>query len=291
MDRGSAFIVESNDTWVARLMPDGSPDSSFGSDGEVIMDLQAEPSTFLYGDMATAIAMDPAGGLIVASNTFGDQADHGLYRLVRLLPDGTRDMGYGTNGIAEVLSPAFDCEGSWLSVEGDGRALIASRQGLGVRLEKVLPGGMHDTEWGDAGISIIALPALSALTVSGIHPDGQGRPVIGGGVRLAPDEMFDLFAARIGNDAATGIIIPAAMPAMHSWPNPSSGPIWAQVPEGDVSIELFDGMGRRAHGVRVQQRPLNGMVLLDLPSTLAPGNYTLMLEHAGGRSCQQLVRY
>lgn len=74
----------------ARYAVDGSLDTSFGVAGEQRIDLGGQ-------DQANAVAVQPDGKIIIAGRveTAPDFADFGL---ARLLPDGSSDSSFGTNG-------------------------------------------------------------------------------------------------------------------------------------------------------------------------------------------------
>lgn len=102
---------------------------------------------------------------------------------------------------------------------------------------------------------------------------------------------YDLFAARIGNDAVSGIAGTSPMLALRAWPNPCADAIYlAGMPIGTHTLELFDGTGRRiwTQDIRgTEATPFR----LNLPSTLAPGVYTLLLHAAGSRTAVRLVHH
>jgi uncharacterized delta-60 repeat protein len=73
---------------VARYLPDGSPDASFGSRGVVTL-ASAEPA-------GLELAIQPDGGLLVATS------GRGALLIARLSPDGKLDESFGQGGLAPV---------------------------------------------------------------------------------------------------------------------------------------------------------------------------------------------
>jgi uncharacterized delta-60 repeat protein len=76
---------------VARLLADGTLDNSFGSNGAVQVNLGVD-------DWATpSLALQPDGRIVIGSaNNAGNPP---RVKVIRLLPDGTLDPSFGTNGI------------------------------------------------------------------------------------------------------------------------------------------------------------------------------------------------
>jgi uncharacterized delta-60 repeat protein len=81
---------------VARYLPDGKLDSSFGSKGRVVSD---------FGDRGIqAVALQPDGKLLAAGPV---DVNHRLqFGLVRYLMDGTLDPSFGVNGLSTTVVEA-----------------------------------------------------------------------------------------------------------------------------------------------------------------------------------------
>lgn len=100
--RGRVVIVgsanECQDTLVARVLPDGTLDPDFGTEGVVVLDV-APPAAFLCGEIGTAVALQPDGKILVATHgQTGDAPPSPLiladWYLSRLDPDGTLDLAF-----------------------------------------------------------------------------------------------------------------------------------------------------------------------------------------------------
>jgi uncharacterized delta-60 repeat protein len=81
-------------TWDVRfalfqLRPDGSLDSTFGTDGIVVLDI----GEALSGDVATAMALLPGGDVVVAGRTIPWTPK---FVVVRVRSDGTVDESFGS---------------------------------------------------------------------------------------------------------------------------------------------------------------------------------------------------
>jgi uncharacterized delta-60 repeat protein len=109
-------------TLVARVEPDGELDSSFAGDGIVADDFGG------FDDVATSVALDPAGRLVVAINheefLIGRPTER--YAVARYLPDGSLDSTFSGDG---VVGSAFGVneypsEARDVAILPDGRVVV-----------------------------------------------------------------------------------------------------------------------------------------------------------------------
>ncbi|MBK9014069.1 MAG: hypothetical protein IPM82_08240 [Saprospiraceae bacterium] len=105
-------------TAVARFLPDGTPDPSFGNGGLAVVNVDAVDDR----EAAYSVAVQPDGKIIAAGASSAVPFDSD-YTLLRFLPDGSLDAGFGTGGIARTLLPnSYD--NSWhVLVQPDGKLL------------------------------------------------------------------------------------------------------------------------------------------------------------------------
>ena len=140
---------------IARFLPNGSPDRSFGENGVLTDDLPLAGSTEM--DLVT----QPDGRIIVAATHPGPQVivpnvcipmgdcfgsvatGPGQGTLTRLLPDGGRDTTFGVDG--RTTLPGRGVVGEVL-LQPDGKILVAAG-----RLYRLLPDGTPDLSFGVAG--------------------------------------------------------------------------------------------------------------------------------------------
>ena len=76
-----------------RLKPNGTPDSTYGATGEVIVDLGGTEEKIFGSDL------DANGNMVVACKVISGVGTADPY-LVRLKPNGSRDSTFGDNGVA-----------------------------------------------------------------------------------------------------------------------------------------------------------------------------------------------
>lgn len=156
---------------VARLTPDGRPDTRFGRSGSVVLD---QPSV----SSAWAVAVDSHGRALLGVHT-----DEGPAAIVRVLPDGTRDRSFGRDGIA-IADPDGDDQFYALLLDTHERIVGVGFRGLGdsaiAWLVRFSPRGALDASFGERGI---ATQRLSGATFSyAADWDPSGRLVIAGDV-------------------------------------------------------------------------------------------------------------
>ncbi len=86
----------------ARFTSNGSPDTSFGTNGAVLI-----PVAQFGNDDANALAIDSSGRIVLAGNTnTGSQS--GDFAFARINSNGSIDTNFGTNGTATVDFDDFD---------------------------------------------------------------------------------------------------------------------------------------------------------------------------------------
>ena len=89
----SASATPNSDIAVARLLPDGSPDSSFGIGGKTLVAYDLEPSG---QDLAFGVAQQSDGRLLLAGLSVGTPIQYAT--LTRLTHDGSLDPAFGAFG-------------------------------------------------------------------------------------------------------------------------------------------------------------------------------------------------
>jgi uncharacterized delta-60 repeat protein len=150
---GSAGPAGAADFALARYLPDGRPDPTFGMGGRVTTDFGASV------DEAFALVLQPDGKLVTA----GLSVDGGTFdgALARYLPDGRLDPTFGTGGKV-TTDLGGDERFSALVLQPDGKLVAA-----GTVLARYLPDGQLDPSFGTGGT---VTPGGAALI---LQPDGK----------------------------------------------------------------------------------------------------------------------
>jgi uncharacterized delta-60 repeat protein len=155
----------SPDTRVHRLLPDGSPDGSFGKDGAVA----CKPTRNQYGEANwTGFAPESDGKLLIAGGN-GDCA------LARYLPDGSLDPSFGEGGRVEA-SVALGGRVEGVAAGPRESALVLRWQvGVGFRLARFLADGSVDRSFGRGGLATVKVKARTFDQVNALLPLHKGR--------------------------------------------------------------------------------------------------------------------
>lgn len=134
---------------LARYLPDGTLDNSFGTDGKVINDFNNEVNFLWYGSV-----LQQADQKLVTAATHRLSGGNQDFMLARYLTNGDLDASFGTNGTVmtdygvDILSSA--------SLLLDGNVLAGGWSTVGsssyILMAKYLPNGDLDPSFGVGGI-------------------------------------------------------------------------------------------------------------------------------------------
>ncbi len=141
-----------SDGLVARYNPDGSVDGSFGTNGYVAIDLETE-------DFFQAIAIAPDGKIVLGGYGYTYPPDFSYFHfdveVVRLNPDGSRDLTFGQQGTLVIDKAQTEYLGR-LAVLNDNKILLTRFQGdFGpqqvIYLQRLNIDGTDDNTFGQNG--------------------------------------------------------------------------------------------------------------------------------------------
>ena len=183
---GGADTVD--DLFVVRYNPDGSLDATFGDGGKVLID--AGNST------ANAVALQDDGKIVLV----GSSGSNGLGNVVvaRLLPDGSLDTSFDTDGIQSVFlggnSAAFA-----VAIAAEGKIVAGGHANSKVGVLRFLPDGSLDTTFDGDGVRTVQVGGTSGLHGLALLPDGR---IVGGGFTKTSGAE-DLLALRLNADGSS----------------------------------------------------------------------------------------
>jgi uncharacterized delta-60 repeat protein len=214
-----------HDFALERLLPDGTPDSTFGSGGIVFDDLGAD-------DNAVDMTLDSGGNIVVSGATGAGGPPYLLYDtvLARYRPDGTLDATFGSGGhVVEDLGGGLRDEASAVAIQGDGTIVIAGRvffdnaNATGFLVARFLDDGTLDTAFGSSGSVTttfnessgggeLALQADGKLVVSG-YQGAAGHPNIAVLRYLASGTLDPAFGdgGKVTIEQLTGYSFPSGL--------------------------------------------------------------------------------
>ena len=187
---GSDFALE-------RLLPDGTPDPAFGTDGLVTTDFAGGP------DAAGAVAVQPDGRIVVAgaahlgSAGFTPFTDY-AFAVARYTADGRLDPTFSGDGMLTTDLGAR--EGPDLrpgeiitdvAIQEDGSIVVAGPDGDRTAVARYLADGQPDLTFGQVGV--VQLPTIAAGAVA-YWEDGRV------GLALTPIDEIVVAGAAPGNE-------------------------------------------------------------------------------------------
>lgn len=205
--------ADSSDVAVARYLPDGTLDPTFGGDGRV------QVSRTSYDDMFTLDLQQVAGQtkILVGGHAYlaRGQAPRHVLELVRLNPDGSLDsnrdadpdVSLGADGWRLVKLPrAVVGAGALVLPDGrilaygdvDGRGSLQDDVGMAVLRPRT---GALDTSFGDGGTVWLDRPGHQFVISAAAQPVGSGYRILIGGGR-AVQRGYDPVVFAFGPDGS-----------------------------------------------------------------------------------------
>ncbi len=214
------------DMAVARYLPDGSLDSTFSNDGVATFGFPG--NSF---DLATSIAIDPAGRIILAGGSNSQSTED--FAMIRLSSDGTRDTGFGPTGsngyVTQAITSGQSDQVEAVAFDSQGRIVLGGWTFFGdwdFAAARFNANGVLDSSFGTAGIKTVDFTpfANDEDTATDMVIDGQGRIILTGVSSAGGSNQFAL--ARLTSDGAR---------------DPSFGPNTDPAELGEVTTNIAPG--------------------------------------------------
>lgn len=246
-----------------RLLPDGSPDTSFSDDGEALLN-----GSLAFGDFANQIFLQPDGKILVGRSASS---------LTRLLPNGQLDNSFGMNG-----NSGSGLNFSNFTLQQDGKIVGAGSLSNRAMLVRLNANGLGDNTINSTGISGVMelLESPSNFTDAIQQPDGKivacGR--LNGDFLLARYHSQTISAAHAPLEALTGLRVGS---------NPTRGQAELYFPLSEplvLSVTVVSATGQLVQTAKTATGYPAGAHRLPVDlSHLPAGPYFLVLSGAGGQ--------
>ena len=175
-----------DDFALVRYNADGSLDTTFGGGGIVTT------TNGTMTDIGRSVTTQADGKILVAGLSGGPSFD---FALMRYETDGSLDTTFGSGGIVTTPVGGANDEGESVTVQADGKILVAGRTSNGANDDMALvrynTDGSLDTTFGSGGI--VTTPIGSSYDVSfSVVLQPNGKIVLAGYSDTGPNEDFAL---------------------------------------------------------------------------------------------------
>jgi uncharacterized delta-60 repeat protein len=160
-----------SDLFLARFLPGGGPDTSFGTAGRVRIDLGAR-------ELALGLAIDTRGRLVLTG--VRTTATGSSMLVARVRADGTLDPRFTGDGWRTVGASSG---GADVLLDATGRIVLGGRRSNGARfvLIRLRPSGEPDATFGGGDGIVLTAFACCDAGVRALAPGVGGSVVAGGG--------------------------------------------------------------------------------------------------------------
>ncbi|OFY27121.1 MAG: hypothetical protein A2X01_11645 [Bacteroidetes bacterium GWF2_35_48] len=240
-----------SDFAVARFNTDGSPDSTFSSDGIV--------STIVSttNDVAYSVAIQPDGKIvaagIAANGTFSSVT------VIRYNTDGSLDLTF-SGGIVTTASEISSPVGYALALQPDGKIVVAGTTSNGVDCDFTVfrynPDGTLDNTFSADGIASNPICNFGE-DVFAVALQNDGNIVLVGSAWNGSN--IDLAIARFLGSSPNFVREPFPTENVFIYPNPASDKAFVNAPLNSC-IEILDLQGR----ILQKAHPVNTKATIDL---------------------------
>lgn len=183
---------------IMRLNQDGSPDTSFGDGGSVVVDV--DPGS----DLPTEMLLQPDGKVIV-TGPGGVNFGGGILVATRLNEDGTLDTSFGNGGKLVYFPPGAGMSPTHVALQADGKLLVAGLiSSVGANPDVLLvrfdSDGSLDTGFADEGMLVHSL-GIGTDNARAVHVLPDGKILVAGTMR-SPANDVDGFLMRLHLDGS-----------------------------------------------------------------------------------------
>ncbi len=171
---GTTLTGSGSEFTVTKVTDGGQPDSTFGTGGqETIAD---DPDNGPVNESGTGVAIQPDGKIIVAGYEEG-LSGLTVFAVLRLLPDGSLDSSFGSDGLVTVPFSAT-AQAEAVALQPDGKILVAGDYSLNqgdMVVVRLTTGGSLDPSFGTGGEQTVSFGAssLDVAQALAIQPDGK----------------------------------------------------------------------------------------------------------------------
>ncbi len=270
-------------TYVARFNTDGSVDNTFGNNGRATLDIGGNNDR-----LKDLYLLD--NGNILAGGFTTNSSNETDYLILRYLPDGTLDNGFGSNGIMMHNVGANDFL-SEIAVQSDGKILTAGGA-FSFEMLRLLENGSRDPGFGDNGM--ISTPIGVYSFSMSLCLQSEDKVILAGQSKESGGE-FDLSLARYHlEDAGSVAEQDAVFQNIKVYPNPARDKIFVNYSLASrqiLSIDLLCIDGKILHSFEKEIEHTKGTYVDEfmIPDHLTAGMYLIRMTSDHGSIVKRLA--
>lgn len=237
---GTIAGVGQKDFLLARYLPNGERDMTFGSQGIVSTDINNG-----YDEIIFDLVIQPDGKIIAVGGYGGDEVPA---TIVRYNPNGSLDTSFGNGGIH--MHPLQDGLGpdSHVSVDlqPDGKIIVSgvgtfSTQYVGYVARYNIDGSL-DLSFGTNGLMIPGFSVISSWFTD-IKYQASNNTIVVAGYTIVPFKAL-MFRLNAGSVIVAVDESETEVGKLKTFPNPSKGIFQIDNIQNATWIEVFDNSGR-----------------------------------------------
>ena len=195
---------------LARYMPGGQLDKSFGRDGKVMTPLQARTVGVFLG---AALAIDGNGKIFVAATDDPSGSGPSRFAVARYNANGSLDRSFGQNGLATAGFGADAAVATALAIDSHTGQLVVAGYTFdstnyalqGFALAEYTPDGSLDSSFGSNGEVTTTVGAASAAAAVAVQSDGR---IVAGGSSFT-DKSLQIRHFALARYTSTGALDPS----------------------------------------------------------------------------------
>lgn len=197
----------SNDFALARYLPDGKLDSTFGTSGKVISPIGSDE------DVATAVAIQKDDKIVAAGRSFNPNGTDYDFAVARYLPNGMPDPAFSGDGklTTDIHSFDNDDKASAVAIQKDDKIVVAGRSNQSFALARYLPDGQLDPAFGFGG-AVTTLFGAGVAGINAIAIQKDGKIVAAGGFQNAIALARYLEDGQLDSTFGTGGTVVTTLP-------------------------------------------------------------------------------
>ncbi len=189
---GGFYNGSNNDFVLVRYKSGGSIDNAFGLNGKVTTDLGGD-------EICNAIAIQPDDKIIIAG--YSQTASGADFALVRYLPNGTLDSGFGKKGKVITDVNSKNNYGYALMLQPDGKIIEVGVSGKDITLLRYTIKGKPDTSFGEAGVVVTNLTGEVRANSVALQTDGK-IVVAGNQPTIYSGDSYNFFLVRYNTNGS-----------------------------------------------------------------------------------------